>query len=258
LIAVAFVGVPAAVTLYVDWLWYGEVGYRAAFLGRIGAKALLGTGVAAFVFALLWSNVRLALRSLLGYELTVPSAEGVRTVVVEPRLVRRLGYLVAAAAALLLGAVASLRWETFVLYRHATPFGQPDAILGRDVGFYVFELPFLQLLQGLLKTALLVALAITVVGHAVAGRLRLGAAGAGPFVERGALRHLALELKRLFLLHGIAAPAQHDPDQQQGADGQPDERARQSDANAMAHESTARRASGSWAVPREEPGCRAP
>jgi uncharacterized protein len=42
---------------------------------------------------------------------------------------------------------------------HATPFGKVDPILGRDLSFYVFRLPWLQFLQGWLLWLLLVALA---------------------------------------------------------------------------------------------------
>ncbi len=201
LVVLAFVGVPAAVTVYVDWLWYGEVGYRDVFLRRLFAQALLGGSVAATAFALLFVNVRLALRGVLGYELTVPAAEGVRTLVVEPRFLRRIGYVVAAAAAVLLGVVASLRWETWLLYRHATPFGQADAILGQDVAFYVFHLPFLRLAQGLLQTAILVALALSAAGYFVGGRLGLGPAR-GPYADRGALRHLCLLAAVVFAVLG--------------------------------------------------------
>ena len=34
-------------------------------------------------------------------------------------------------------------------WRNAVPFGQADPLLGRDVGFYVFTLPFLQFVRGL-------------------------------------------------------------------------------------------------------------
>ena len=46
-------------------------------------------------------------------------------------------------------AVRLGRWEIWLAWRNAVPFGVADPILGHDVGFYVFSLPFLQLLTGL-------------------------------------------------------------------------------------------------------------
>jgi TRAP-type C4-dicarboxylate transport system substrate-binding protein len=41
------------------------------------------------------------------------------------------------------GLAISAQWETFLLWRNRVPFGERDAQFGRDVAFYVFELPFL-------------------------------------------------------------------------------------------------------------------
>jgi uncharacterized membrane protein (UPF0182 family) len=45
---------------------------------------------------------------------------------------------------LLGGAVASLNWPLWLRLRHATPLGRPDPIFGRDLSFYLFQLPALQ------------------------------------------------------------------------------------------------------------------
>ena len=55
----------------------------------------------------------------------------------------------AALLAVIIGLYAAGRWETWLTWRHGVPFGIADPILNRDVGFYVFTLPFLQLLRGL-------------------------------------------------------------------------------------------------------------
>src|SRR4051812_32699008 len=55
--------------------------------------------------------------------------------------------------ALLIGGAVSGAWETVLLYLHRVPFSPTstvtDPIFGRDVGFFLFELPFLRLVQGL-------------------------------------------------------------------------------------------------------------
>ena len=59
------------------------------------------------------------------------------------------------------------------------------------MGFYVFRLPFLTILQGLLQTTLVMTLAIVGAGYFLSGGLGLSAEG-GPFASRSALRHLAM------------------------------------------------------------------
>ncbi|HJS74946.1 MAG TPA: UPF0182 family protein, partial [Vicinamibacteria bacterium] len=41
---------PALVRFYVDWLWFGEVGYQSVFLRTLTARAALSTAVFAVSF----------------------------------------------------------------------------------------------------------------------------------------------------------------------------------------------------------------
>jgi uncharacterized membrane protein (UPF0182 family) len=59
-------------------------------------------------------------------------------------VLQRLLTPVTALLALLIGISASAEWQTVLLYRHAQPFGLGDPLFGRDVAFYVFQLPLWQ------------------------------------------------------------------------------------------------------------------
>ncbi len=58
-----------------------------------------------------------------------------------------------AVFALVLAGQAGSQWELIQKFFHATPFGQTDPVFGLDIGFYVFKLPFYELIQSLLATA---------------------------------------------------------------------------------------------------------
>ena len=73
------------------------------------------------------------------------------------------------------GSSGSGQWRQFLLWRNREPFGTDDPYFGRDVGFYVFELPWLHYLVdfGMAITVLsLIAAAIT---HYLFGGIRLQA-----------------------------------------------------------------------------------
>ena len=184
------VGVPALADFYADWLWFGETGYRQVFLRSLSAKAALGGAVWTLVFGFLYLNTRWVLRDLRRQEFTIPTAEGPQTIVAEPGSLKLVVYAAAGLGALALGAYASSRWDTCLLYWYATPFGTKDPILGRDLSFYVFQLPFLDIVQGLLKYTFVLTMAIVGAGYFVTGALGLNAAG-GPFANRAAIRHLS-------------------------------------------------------------------
>src|SRR5438552_9627316 len=57
----------------------------------------------------------------------------------------------------LIALYASSQWAIWVTWEKAVPFGQADPILGRDVSFYVFTIPFLQLIRGIGQTLVVMA-----------------------------------------------------------------------------------------------------
>lgn len=64
-----------------------------------------------------------------------------RKITISPRF--EVGvYAVFAMVAFVISAIASAYWEWVALYFNSVPIGQIDPILGKDLSFYLFELPF--------------------------------------------------------------------------------------------------------------------
>jgi len=140
-------GIPAIATVYTDWLWFQEIGFERVFTLRITAQLVLG-GIALLLgFGLLYGNARLALRGM------ERSAESIR-VLAAGGVEMRVKFLVAAAHrlalpataffALLLGSGLASRWRTLIQFWYRTPFGDVDPIFQRDISYYVFTLPAVQ------------------------------------------------------------------------------------------------------------------
>ena len=81
-----------------------------------------------------------------------PQVERARAVLSPYLRPLRLG--IAAFLGLVVGLQASGLWETFLLWRNRVPFGERDALFNRDVGLYMFELPFMRSVFGWLFTTL--------------------------------------------------------------------------------------------------------
>ena len=81
----------------------------------------------------------------------IATPQGPQTIMMDPREHPAARAAGAAASSRCSSAIyAGGQWETWLYFLNATPFGKPDPILGRDIGFYVFTLPLLEMLQGLL------------------------------------------------------------------------------------------------------------
>lgn len=139
--AVLLIAGRAFAGLYADYLWYDSMGAAALWRARLSAIVTLRAGSALVAGLFAFANLY-----------------AVRQSVITLVLPRRLGnleigeevpgrYLMGAAIALsaLLGillAVPQQDWTTFELARIGRPFGETDPYHSKDLGFFVYWLPF--------------------------------------------------------------------------------------------------------------------
>ena len=155
-----------AVGLYVDLLWFQEVGYRSVFLKILQTRAALGLALGLAFFAIVYTNLWIARRWAPPVprpyaELRVQDRAGIfarRSL----NVLLLLGALLAAVAA---GLEASGRWNSYLLFANPVPFGEKDPLFGKDISFYVFKLPFFLYLYRWLLFTLVISLAATAAIH---------------------------------------------------------------------------------------------
>jgi uncharacterized protein len=197
-------GVPSLAKFYTDWLWFKELGYEAVFLRSLSAQ----TGVAAVsglvAFGLLAGNLVLALRALRPRPFVISTQHGPQTIMMNPASIRPLAMGAAGIISLVIASYAGGEWETWLYFLNATPFGRTDPILGRDIGFYVFTLPLLELVQGLFLFVLVLMATAAVVAYVFGEEVGLDA-GRGLFVSRRASRHLGLLAAAVLLVLSFGA-----------------------------------------------------
>jgi uncharacterized protein len=149
-LALLVLGVAAQlIPLYTDWLWFHEVGYSQVFVTTLRLRGALFSAVAVGVAIFLWANLTFAAHAAqpdvyweLEDQLGLPGR-----VVIEP-LIRRFLPVVMALITLVAGARASSHWEISLGFLNRMPFGATDPLFGRDLGFFVFVLPFWRLVHG--------------------------------------------------------------------------------------------------------------
>ena len=198
LLALAFFAGPAAIRFYTDWLWFGEVGYPQVFLTVIRAQSLLFA--IAFAVSAVWlaANLRLALASIGDLRPVFTTREGIQLPLPGRRQLQTIASAVAIVIAIMVALYAASQWETWLTWRFAVPFGQADPILGRDAGFYIFSMPFLQFVRRLAQTVILLAGLGAGLLYFVSGSLS-SRFGSLVWMTSPARRHLSL-LAAAFLL----------------------------------------------------------
>ena len=159
----------------VDWFWMGEVGYTPLFLRLLSIKLLLFASATLLSFLTLWVNLRIATlqRPDTVVLLRMPRMPDMYEFRASPRLINVLIFLVSLVPALIFGLAFSSAWDTFIRYFWGGSFGQSDPLFGKDIGFYLFHLPFYQVLQGALSVLGFLTLPLTFLGYLLSRQVRL-------------------------------------------------------------------------------------
>ena len=199
IVLILFMVVPSTVELLTEWLWFNEVDYSGLFVRTLTTKASVGGVVFLVVFAVLAASFRLALRRVTQPYMLFPGGGDIKPVVLNQRQFMLLGTGIAGVVALFLGIFASNEWLTWLQYRNQVPFGQTDPLFGRDVGFYIFTLPFLDLARNLALAVVVLSLIGSAAAYVVSGTLAFDPSR-GLVVGTEARRHLGLIVAGLFLL----------------------------------------------------------
>src|SRR6201986_2104727 len=193
---------PRLIDGYVDWLWFGELGYRSVFppvlLTRVVVFLVVGLLVGGIVFAAL----ALAYRTRPVFVPTNGNDPVARYRSVVMSRLRVFGTGIPVAVGLLSGIVAQSYWVRIQLFLHGGDFGIKDPQFGKDLGFYAFELPFYPLVLSYLFVAAFLAFVANLLAHYIFGGIRLsGRTGA---LSRSARIQLVTLVGVLVVLKAIA------------------------------------------------------
>ena len=153
--------VALAAHAYTELLWFRELGHEEAFWTTLKWK-VLGHGVPGFGTAcFLLANFTAVERAMAAHAPARPA--------------RRLAYpLVAVAAGVISGQWrAEGGWRLLALWSGRTDFGVADPLFHRDVGFFVFSLPFYEWVSTWLLETVAMAAVATVAAYLVTGGLQV-------------------------------------------------------------------------------------
>lgn len=151
------------VNLITDVMWYDALGRRDVLQTRLWSQvALFGIG---FIAMLLPALLSVWLASRIAPQAPVRQLGGIEM----PDASRAIAVALTVVAVLLSlgsGAAWSGNWEGVLLFLNGGEWGVTDPTLGRDIGFYVFDLPFWRFLLGWGSTTLIVIGLLTLGAYA--------------------------------------------------------------------------------------------
>ena len=163
-------------TFWTDYLWFDSVGFSRVWTTLTFTQVNLVLVAAAAAFVLMLLNLILADRLAPRQSMAdgSPDQEIVeRFQAWVSRRVLRFRLAVAGFFGLLIGLGAGAWWEHWLLFHNRQSFGTVDPVFGRDVGFYVFQMPFLRDLLGWGFQFFLITLLVVAALHYLNGGIQL-------------------------------------------------------------------------------------
>ena len=171
--AISIIAVLAVIPGWIQkWLWMRQLNYTGVFWTLLSVRWGLFGAAFVGVSLYLWINLHLAAKNGRAGNLTSDSsaAAGVG-VEISPTVLKVALGAIAAATALFFAFIFYVEWDKFLRFRYGGSFGLSDPLFGTDVAFYVFRLPFYELVQSSLSGLALLALVAVAVFYAYFGLL---------------------------------------------------------------------------------------
>jgi hypothetical protein len=165
-IIILLVSLRSLAGIYTDSLWFSSVDLHNVFSTLLAIKLGLFGVFGAIFFAILWVNLIVCDR-IAGRDVVLAQ---------DDELVRRYQqfvrpysgriYVGLAFVLALIGASGTVgQWNNWILFLHGGNFGIKDPQFHKDIGFYVFDLPFMTFVVDWTLAILIVTLAVSLVFH---------------------------------------------------------------------------------------------
>ena len=156
-------GARESIAFLVNWQFFHETGYEAVFTKTIIAKLLGGLAFGVFAFLAVYVNLMIAGKREFPLNGRNPFWESMPQL---PRIdigrhigvISLLVSLVAFALAFPLGARS---WQQGLLFLNSMPAGLADPVFGKDISFFLFQYPFIDAMNSLLRGMIVLVALLT-------------------------------------------------------------------------------------------------
>lgn len=195
ILVAVFVVLPLIMSLlnfYTDWLFFVETGFTSVFMTTLTAKIGAGLffGVLMFIFAMI--NLHFPNRAK--FPQTNIFVEGRNIYQVKrdeaARLAKPLGILASAILAILAGNWGAMQWQKVLLFTNMVTVGTSDPVMGKDIGFYLFTMPLLEIIKAFAGFMVPATMVMVAAVYFVRGGITLTARGAT--IDGKVRKHLAV------------------------------------------------------------------
>jgi len=180
---------PEFLSLYIDWLWFKDIGRGLIFSTQVQGQAFSALAGALGGFFITYLNIQIALRAMKGRAIVIPTNVQAMPQLDILRHIDWIKIIVPVLAGLFMASLFNANWFTLLSYIHGAASGYADPIFDKDVSFYLFSLPAHQLVANAVQFTLWATLGAIALIYVVKGAIFISR---GVTAERAASAHISL------------------------------------------------------------------
>lgn len=157
----------------IEWLWLDNLGYDQVFWTIKTTQFLLvgAALVAALIYVL--PNMRVLGKKFSTMHFGQSPLAQLNLHEISSQKIKTTFYGIGAVISGFFSLAFFMRWDTYFRFHWNEMFGQVDPVFGHDIGFYIFRLPFIELIQNSLTSLVFFVTVATIILYVYAGALSI-------------------------------------------------------------------------------------
>ena len=166
----------SGISIYPDWLWFENLGFSPVFWTMLLSKFGFGSLIWLVLIVIITLNLYAAKRFYTGGGpgLGFKAADNyVAQLGLSSRALNSLLIALILIISFFVASESSDQWNLLLRYLYQQPFGSTDPIFDRDIGFYLFSLPFYNFVRSELFVLLIIAALVTMGWYLKNGALQI-------------------------------------------------------------------------------------
>ncbi|MDO8608939.1 MAG: UPF0182 family protein [bacterium] len=172
-IFILFSSLSTIISFVTDWWWFSEVGQTEVFVKPLITKIIIGLITAIIATFFLLTNFLLAVRSKTSWIALIPAALFGQPVNLDSRILKKIGIIICFVLSLVIGLITAINWQEILKFFSGVSFGEYDPIFKKDIAFYIFSLPFFNMVLGIIKPLILISLISSAIIYFLKGSLNI-------------------------------------------------------------------------------------
>lgn len=157
----------------VEWLWLDDLGYGQVFWTIKTTQILLLAGALIVALAYVLPNMNALAKRLGSMNFGNSPLAQLNLHQISTKKIRVAFIGIGSAFSFFFSLAFFMRWDTYFRFHWNEVLGELDPIFGNDIGFYLFRLPFIELIQNSLTSLVFFVTIITIILYVYSGAISL-------------------------------------------------------------------------------------